>query len=90
MASNQPETQQPDRLRSAAQRALESLEDLIANTTDPGVEALGARYELATALLNTPAEPVLPDADHCQCFRCPKCPCKPDYCNACEPAQQPA
>lgn len=38
------------RLRSAAQRALESLENLIADTTDPGVEALGARYELATAL----------------------------------------
>lgn len=42
-----------DRLRAAAQRALESLTDLIANTTDPGVEALGARYELGQALLNT-------------------------------------
>jgi hypothetical protein len=27
----------------------------------------------------------LPRADHCQCFRCPKCPCRPDYCNACVP-----
>ncbi|MEV6102655.1 hypothetical protein [Nocardia sp. NPDC051981] len=44
------------RLRSAAQRALESLDDLIANTTDPGVEALGARSELATALINTSPE----------------------------------
>ncbi|MFD7861835.1 hypothetical protein [Streptomyces sp. NPDC059783] len=42
-----------DRLRAAAQRALESLNDLIAATTDPGVEALGARYELGQALLNT-------------------------------------
>lgn len=25
----------------------------------------------------------LPRADHCQCFRCPACPCRPDYCNAC-------
>ncbi|MFD0035562.1 hypothetical protein ACFVJK_46815 [Streptomyces sp. NPDC127172] len=41
-----------DRLRAAAQRALESLDDLIANTTDPGVEALGARHELAAALSN--------------------------------------
>ncbi|MFF5421828.1 hypothetical protein [Streptomyces misionensis] len=39
-----------DRLHAAAQRALESLEDLIRNTTDPGVEALGARWELAHAL----------------------------------------
>lgn len=38
------------RLIAAAQRALESLEGLIANTFDPGVEALGARYELAHAL----------------------------------------
>ncbi|MGA4875911.1 hypothetical protein [Streptomyces lydicamycinicus] len=38
------------RLLAAAQRALESLEDLIANTFDPGVEALGARYELAQTL----------------------------------------
>lgn len=39
-----------DRLRAAAQRGLESLENLIADTTDPGVEALGARHELARAL----------------------------------------
>ncbi|MFF1417448.1 hypothetical protein [Streptomyces sp. NPDC058280] len=44
-----------DRVRSAAQRALKALDDLIANTSDPGVEALAARFELATALLNTPA-----------------------------------
>jgi hypothetical protein len=44
------------RLRAAAQRALESLDDLIANTTDPGVEALGARCELARELSNTSPE----------------------------------
>ncbi|MER6605947.1 hypothetical protein ABT282_08525 [Streptomyces sp. NPDC000927] len=38
------------RLRSAAQRALESLDDLIADSVDPGVEALGARHELAREL----------------------------------------
>lgn len=27
----------------------------------------------------------LPIADHCQCFWCLKCPCRPDYCNACVP-----
>jgi hypothetical protein len=43
------------RLHEAARRALDSLNDLIANTTDPGVEALGARYELATALTAAPA-----------------------------------
>jgi hypothetical protein len=43
------------RLHEAARRALGSLNDLIANTTDPGVEALGARYELATALTAAPA-----------------------------------
>lgn len=40
----------PARLHTAAERALDSLEALIADNTDPGVEALGARYELATAL----------------------------------------
>lgn len=49
-------TTDTDRLYSAAQRALESLEDLIAHTTDPGVEALGARYQLATALSNASPE----------------------------------
>ncbi|MEU0317080.1 hypothetical protein [Nocardioides sp. NPDC006273] len=39
-----------DRLYDAAQRALDSLNDLIRNTFDPGVEALGARYELAHVL----------------------------------------
>ncbi|MFE7626069.1 hypothetical protein [Streptomyces sp. NPDC057509] len=46
-----------DRLREAAQRALESLNALIADTTDPGVEALGARHELGQALLNTSLAP---------------------------------
>ncbi|MFG3228155.1 hypothetical protein ACGF07_25685 [Kitasatospora sp. NPDC048194] len=38
------------RLIETARRALGALDDLIANTYDPGVEALGARYELAQAL----------------------------------------
>lgn len=50
-----------DRLRDAAQRALESLNALIADTLDPGVEALGARHELGQALLNT-APAVAPTA----------------------------
>lgn len=64
-----------DRVRSAAQRALQSLDDLIADTTDPGIEALGARHELATALFNTtpaPARLVLGTTDQqpapsCRC-----------------------
>jgi hypothetical protein len=43
-------------LRAAAQRALESLDSLIADHQDPGAEALGARYELARALSNTSPE----------------------------------
>lgn len=39
-------------LPEAARRALAALDDLIANTTDPGVEALGARHELSVALIN--------------------------------------
>jgi hypothetical protein len=39
-----------DRMYDAAQRALDALTDLIRNTFDPGVEALGARYELAHVL----------------------------------------
>lgn len=39
-----------DRLASAARRALESLEDFIQDTVDPGVAALGARWELRHAL----------------------------------------
>lgn len=43
-----------DRRRDAAQCALESLDDPITATTDPGVvEALGARSEPATALINS-------------------------------------
>lgn len=47
--ANHPHTE-ADRLQTAARRALASLEDLIADSRDPGVEALGARYELASAL----------------------------------------
>lgn len=39
-------------LLASARRALEALDDLISNTSDPGVEALGARSQLATALIN--------------------------------------
>lgn len=46
-----------DRLRDAARRALDSLNDLIADSSDPGTEALGARFELETALTNTPVPP---------------------------------
>ncbi len=38
------------RLAEAASRALDTLDDLIAESRDPGVEALGARYELAQAI----------------------------------------
>lgn len=50
---------QPDRLTAAARRALAALDDLISNTFDPGVEALGARHELSTALIaaSLPAVP---------------------------------
>lgn len=51
--TTQPTTtprQPADELHAAAHRALSSLEDLIAELHDPGVEALGARYELARAL----------------------------------------
>ncbi|MET7438378.1 hypothetical protein ACFYQQ_01025 [Streptomyces sp. NPDC005496] len=43
-------------LQAAAQRALEALGDLILNSRDPGVEALGAQYELRQALLGTTPE----------------------------------
>ncbi|MEU8920382.1 hypothetical protein AB0D10_05500 [Kitasatospora sp. NPDC048545] len=43
------------RLVEAARRALDALDDLIADSRDPGTEALGARYELAQALTNHPA-----------------------------------
>jgi len=46
---NHPQTD-VDRLHAAARRALAAFEDLIAEVRDPGVEALGARYELAAAL----------------------------------------
>lgn len=39
-------------LLAAAQRALAALDDLISNTSDPGVEALGARHELSVVLIN--------------------------------------
>lgn len=41
-----------NRLEAAAQRALDSLGDLILNTPNPGVEALGAQFELRQALLD--------------------------------------
>jgi hypothetical protein len=44
------------RLHDAARRALTALDDLIYNTTDPGVEALGARHELAQTLLGACAD----------------------------------
>ncbi|MFD7185526.1 hypothetical protein ACFV90_36890 [Streptomyces sp. NPDC059904] len=44
-------------LHEAARRALAAMDDLIHNTTDPGVETLGARHELATVLINTPSAP---------------------------------
>lgn len=47
--ANHPQTD-ADRLQAAAIRALAAFEDLIAESRDPGVEALGARYELAHAL----------------------------------------
>lgn len=47
--ANHPQTD-ADRLQAAARRALTAFEDLIADSRDPGVEALGARYELAHAL----------------------------------------
>lgn len=45
-------TQQHDRLTAAARRALDSLTDLIRDSSDPGTEALGARHELEQALLD--------------------------------------
>ncbi|WP_432008681.1 hypothetical protein [Streptomyces bacillaris] len=54
--ADRPADQLRDRLRAAAQRALESLDSLIADHQDPGAEALGARYELARELSNTSPE----------------------------------
>lgn len=47
-------TSKPDmsRVEAAARRALDSLGGLILNTPDPGVEALGAQFELRQALLD--------------------------------------
>ncbi|MFD5208452.1 hypothetical protein ACFWNF_16180 [Streptomyces anulatus] len=55
-AADRPADQLRARLRAAAQRALESLDSLIADHQDPGAEALGARYELARELSNTSPE----------------------------------
>lgn len=53
--SSKPDT---SRLEAAARRALDSLADFILDTSDPGVEALGAQYELRQALhLETPPIP---------------------------------
>ncbi|MFE9920440.1 hypothetical protein ACFYQA_02300 [Streptomyces sp. NPDC005774] len=49
---------QPTRIETAARRALDALNDLIANTTDPGVEALGARFELSQALIGAQPSPL--------------------------------
>jgi hypothetical protein len=46
----------PTRLEAAARRALDSLGDLILNTPNPGVEALGAQFELRQALLDAISE----------------------------------
>lgn len=46
----------PEQLQAAAQRALEALGALILDSPDPGVEALGAQYELRRALLGTTPE----------------------------------
>ncbi|MFD8407200.1 hypothetical protein ACFV1G_21245 [Streptomyces anulatus] len=54
--ADRPADQLRARLRAAAQRALESLDNLIADHQDPGAEALGARYELARELSNTSPE----------------------------------
>ncbi|MFD8710376.1 ParB N-terminal domain-containing protein [Streptomyces anulatus] len=55
-AADRPADQLRARLRAAAQRALESLDSLIADHQDPGAETLGARYELARELSNTSPE----------------------------------
>ncbi|MER5750665.1 hypothetical protein [Streptomyces sp. NPDC002088] len=49
-------TDQPNHLEAAARRALQALGDLILDSSDPGVEALGAQYELRQALLGTAPE----------------------------------
>lgn len=46
------------RVEAAARRALAALDDLIANTTDPGVESLGARFELSRALIGVQPSPL--------------------------------
>lgn len=51
--TTQPE---PARLEAAARRALQALSDLILDNPDPGVEALGAQYELRQALLGEAPE----------------------------------
>jgi hypothetical protein len=48
---------QADRLKAAARRALESLNDLILDSRDPGPEAIAARYELEQVLLTSSAGP---------------------------------
>ncbi|MFJ1653668.1 hypothetical protein ACIOC2_20220 [Streptomyces sp. NPDC088337] len=49
---------QTTRIEAAARRALDALNDLIAHTTDPGVEALGARFELGQALAGAQPSPL--------------------------------
>lgn len=57
--TNPPPALDTERLAAAARRALEALVDLICNTRDPGVEALGAQFELRQALIGH--APVKPD-----------------------------
>lgn len=44
------------RLEAAARRALQALSDLILDNPDPGIEALGAQYELRQALIGEAPE----------------------------------
>lgn len=46
-----------DRITAAARRALDSLNDLIRDSTDPGTEALAARFDLEQALLTVGEQP---------------------------------
>lgn len=55
--TNPPTDQQHvARLQAAARRALDSLAALILDNPDPGIEALGAQYELRQALHGTAPE----------------------------------
>lgn len=53
MTTDQPD---PARLEAAARRALDVLSHFILDSPDPGVEALGAQYELRQALIGDAPE----------------------------------